>query len=49
METEEANEALDDDVRVEESKSSMEFAIEKEVFIYYKKYAKQADFGGRTQ
>ncbi|XP_042980056.1 protein FAR1-RELATED SEQUENCE 4-like [Carya illinoinensis] len=39
----------DDEVRVEAPRSGMEFASEKEVMDYYKKYAKQEGFGVRTQ
>ncbi|KAG6708518.1 hypothetical protein I3842_06G084200 [Carya illinoinensis] len=43
------NEVSGDDERVDEPKSSMEFATEKELLAYYKRYAKQAAFGVRTQ
>ncbi|XP_040998443.1 protein FAR1-RELATED SEQUENCE 5-like isoform X3 [Juglans microcarpa x Juglans regia] len=38
-----------DDVRVEAPRSGMEFASEKELMTYYKRYAKQEGFGVRTQ
>ncbi|XP_042956591.1 uncharacterized protein LOC122292351 isoform X2 [Carya illinoinensis] len=48
-EAEGTNDVSDDDERVEMPKSGMEFATEKELLTYYKRYAKQVGFGVRTQ
>ncbi|KAF5471958.1 hypothetical protein F2P56_008715, partial [Juglans regia] len=48
-EAEGTNEVSDDDERVEEPKPGMEFATDKELLAYYKRYAKQQGFGVITQ
>ncbi|KAF5447650.1 hypothetical protein F2P56_033186 [Juglans regia] len=48
-EAEETNDVSNDDERVEIPKSGMEFATEKELLAYYKRYAKQVGFGVKTQ
>ncbi|KAF5447271.1 hypothetical protein F2P56_032838 [Juglans regia] len=48
-EAEETNEISYDDERVEDPKPGMEFATDKELLAYYKRYAKQQDFGVITQ
>lgn len=44
-----ANEVSNDDVRVKEHEFGIKFAREKDVFAYYKPYAKHASFSLRTQ
>ncbi|XP_035548472.1 protein FAR1-RELATED SEQUENCE 4-like [Juglans regia] len=48
-EAEETNEISDDDERIEDPKPGMEFATDKELLAYYKRYAKQQGFGVITQ
>ncbi|XP_040992240.1 protein FAR1-RELATED SEQUENCE 4-like isoform X4 [Juglans microcarpa x Juglans regia] len=48
-EAEGTNDVSNDDERVEIPKSGMEFATEKELLAYYKRYAKQVGFGVKTQ
>ncbi|XP_035547360.1 protein FAR1-RELATED SEQUENCE 4-like [Juglans regia] len=48
-EAEGTNEVSDDDERVEEPKPGMEFATDKELLAYYKRYAKQQGFSVITQ